>query len=222
VQELVELRNYTLVAGAAEAFAEHFERSFLAAHAAFGMPIVGRFTVPGDDARFVWVRRFPDPSGRADALRAFYGGPVWKELGPRANELMVDHTDVHLLTPDPSSPAFPGAAGGPRPSTVVAAVYDLPAGTAAIPPGAVAAMTDAVGDVAPSSVVELGRLVTAHVPNAFPALPVHEDRTVAVWLLSGSTPGDAAVALAEAVAPAVTATPPQLLRLTPTLASPLH
>jgi hypothetical protein len=96
-----------------------------------GMDIVGQFRVPGDDARFVWIRRYLDPAGRAAALTAFYGGSVWKEFGPRANELMVDHTDVHLLVPDPSGPLFAAnhvplaRRDGPwEGHAVVAAIYD--------------------------------------------------------------------------------------------------
>jgi NIPSNAP len=106
VDQLVELRSYALVPGQVEAFVEHFELHFLASQEELGMDVVGQFTVPGDDARFVWVRRFLEPSARGDALARFYGGPVWKEFGPRANELMVDHTDVHLLVPHRSAPAF--------------------------------------------------------------------------------------------------------------------
>ena len=172
------------------------------------MDVVGQFTVPGDDARFVWLRRFPEPSARGDALARFYGGPVWKEFGPRANELMVDHTDVHLLTPHRSAPAFAAdhvphaergmadASGtGEEPSSVVIATYEL--GDAELPAAAMTAELDA----APAGgVTELGRLVTAGVPNEFPRLPVHEDVTVGVWLLSDRAAGAAATAMAEAVA----------------------
>ena len=170
------------------------------------MDVVGQFTVPGDDARFVWLRRFPEPSARGDALARFYGGTVWKEFGPRANELMLDHTDVHLLTPHRSAPAFapdhvPHAkrgvadARGDEPSTVVVATYEL--GDAELP---AASMTTEL-DAAPAGrVTEVGRLVTAGVPNEFPRLPVHEDVAVGVWLLSDRAAGAAATAMAEAVA----------------------
>jgi hypothetical protein len=201
--QLVELRSYALVAGAAAEVAAYFERHFIVSQAELGMDVVGRFTVPGDDARFVWIRRFLQPAARGEALRAFYTGPVWAEHGPGANELMVDHTDVHLLTPDPSAPTFPAAtatAAGPRPegSTVVAALYDLDDRGATLDDDTTAAMTAAAA--ADPDVAELGRLVTARVANDFPRLPVHEDRTVALWLLADRTGGDVATAVAEAVA----------------------
>ncbi|HEX6418859.1 MAG TPA: NIPSNAP family protein [Acidimicrobiales bacterium] len=215
-RQLVELRNYALAPGAAREFAAHFERHFLAAQEALGMDIVGQFTAPGDDARFVWVRRYLRPADRGEALRRFYSGPVWAEFGPRANELMVDHTDVHLLVPDPSGPPFaaghrphaeragvPAHGAGGAPPTVVAALYDIgghDAGPAGAWPAALVAAAEATGpDRAAAGVAELGRLATAPVPNDFPRLPVHEG-PVAVWLLADATGGDAGVAAAEALA----------------------
>ena len=133
---------------------------------------------------------------------------MWKEFGPRANELMLDHTDVHLLTPHRSAPAFapdhvPHAerevadASGTdeEPSTVVVATYEL--GDAELP---AASMTTGLDAAPAGSVTELGRLVTAGVPNEFPRLSVHEDATVGVWLLSDRAAGTAATAMAEVVA----------------------
>jgi hypothetical protein len=211
VHQLVELRSYTLVAGRVDAFVDHFERHFLASQEELGMDIVGQFTVPDDDARFVWVRQFREPAARAHALASFYGGPTWAEFGPRANELMVDHTDVHLLVPDGSAPGFVpdhvpharrrgAAADRGRPgSTVVAAVYDL-AGGDQLPAGTAEAMDAARHAASGDGVRDLGRLVTARVANDFPPLPVHEDVTVAVWLLSDRAEGEAAATAAGAVA----------------------
>jgi hypothetical protein len=224
VTQLVELRSYALVPGAATAFAEHFEARFLASQEDLGMDIVGQFTVPGDDARFVWIRRYLDPSARAEALTRFYTGPVWKQHGPRANELLVDHTDVHLLVPHPSAPAFAadhvpharrdgaGEAGDGEPATVVVALYDLEA--AELPADA---MTAALSD----SISERGRLVTAGVPNDFPALAVHEDVTVGTWLLADRSSGTAAEAAARSVAESQ-ALPVRVMRLTPTIRSTIR
>jgi hypothetical protein len=208
MDQLVEFRNYTLVPGAADAFVEHFEQHFLASQEALGMDIVGQFTVPGDDARFVWVRRYREPVGRAEALGTFYTSPVWKEFGPRANELMVDVSDVYLLRPDPSSPTFgddhvphaerAGRSSDHSGSAVVAAVFDL-GDQDAIPEELARAMTDAVRAGEAYGVVEHGRLVTASVVNDFPALPVHEDTTVALWLLAAPDDGAGAVAATDRV-----------------------
>jgi len=227
-RELVELRSYELVQGQVDAFVDHFETYFLASQEDLGMDIVGMFTVPGDDARFVWVRRFRDPAGRAEALARFYGGPVWKEYGPRANELMVDHTDVHLLVPHPSGPAFAadhvphsqraegGAAGEDEPGTVLIALYDL--ARAELP---VAAISGALADAPAGAVAERGRLVTARVPNEFPRLPVHEGVSIGAWLLADRSGGTAAGEVAEAVA-AAAALPVRTMRLAPTARSTLR
>jgi hypothetical protein len=90
-QQLVELRRYSLRPGTAAAFVEHFERHFLASQEAHGMDVVGQFTVPGDDARFVWVRRFLRPAERGAALRAFYSGPP-----PRRGADHAAHADRPL------------------------------------------------------------------------------------------------------------------------------
>jgi hypothetical protein len=89
--------------------------------------------------------------------------------------------------------------GGRPGSTVVAAVYDL-AGGDQLPAGTAAAMDAARHAASGEGVGELGRLVTARVPNDFPRLPVHEDVTVAVWLLSDRAEGEAATTVAGAVA----------------------
>jgi hypothetical protein len=208
--ELVELRSYTLVPGASDAFARHFEDHLVDGQEELGMDLVGRFQVPGDDARFVWVRRYRDPAQRGAALAAFYGGPVWEEFGPRANDLMIDFSDVHLLTPAQSSPPIaPGHVPSTRRDaawvghTVVAALFDLAADPLPAD-GLVEAMDRAVAAAPTDAVTELGRLVTAHVANDFPRLPVLEDVEVAVWLLADRTDasGHDATALARAVATA--------------------
>jgi hypothetical protein len=199
--QLVELRRYELAPGAFDAFAEHFRANLVAPQEALGMDILGQFRVDGDPDRFVWIRRYLDPRGRGRALATFYGGPVWGEHGPRANELMVDHTDVHLLVPDPSGPTFAATGGlpslatdAPAPPVIVALVeVHRPGG---VPPDVGRAMADALGRA--PSVVELGRLVTAAVENAFPRLPVHDD-ACAVWLITDRRDGDAAAGAAATV-----------------------
>jgi NIPSNAP len=224
-EQLVEFRSYALVPGGTTDFIEHFEAHFLASQEDMGMDILGQFRIIDEPDRFVWVRRFLEPLTRAASLQAFYTSPVWKQFGPRANELMVDVSDVHLLAPHPSGPQLaaghvPHADRDRAPveaaSTVVAALYDVSDG---LPPEVAAAMTAAL-DAAPD-VTELGRLVTAGVVNDFPALPVHEDRTVALWLLSDREHGDRAVSVADLVG-ARCDLAPQLLRLVPTARSTLR
>lgn len=227
-RQLVEFRSYRIVRGGIDAFVEHFENHFLASQEELGMDIVGQFRVVADPERFVWVRRYLDPSSRAASLTQFYSGPVWKEFGPRANELMLDYTDVYLLEPDASAPDF---AAGHLPhssrerrtteptSTVVAAFYELRNGERAIPPRMASAFAAAAGQSAGAS--EIGRLVTASVPNDFPLLPVHDGVPVALWLLSDAGRGHAAVSAAQRVAKLWDRSL-RVVRLTPTARSTLR
>ena len=204
IGQLVEFRNYHLVPGAAEAFVEHFEAHFLESQEELGMDIVGQFQIVDDADRFVWVRRYLDPASRGESLGRFYTSPVWKEFGPRANEMMVDVSDVHLLVPHPSTPGFAaghvphaeqrGAAVDTR-STVVAACFELEARRPSRR-GPCRRWPPRSGryQASPSSV----DLVTAGIANDFPALPIRED-VVALWLLSDHEQGRAAAAVADAV-----------------------
>lgn len=226
-RQLVEFRNYCLVPGGLDAFVDHFEQCFLESQEELGMDIVGQFRVIGDPDRFVWIRRYLQPSSRGDSLARFYEGPVWREFGPRANDLMVAYDDVHLLVPDGSLPNFasdhvPHDARDGRTveafSTVVGAFFDIE-GASALEARVVEAMGAALARV--PQVSELGRLVTACGPNDYPRLPVHEDVHVALWLLSDSAGGAMATASAEGVAHA-TGLPVRSLRLTPTARSTLR
>jgi hypothetical protein len=81
---------------------------------------------------------------------------------------------------------------------VVLALYDL-AGPRDLLPPVTDAMASAARAAGADGVTELGRLVTADVPNDFPRLPVHEGVCVAAWLLSDRTGGGAGTAIAESV-----------------------
>ncbi len=49
--------------------------------------------------RFFWIRGFNTMQERSRFLPAFYGGEVWKEFGPAANDMMLEWHNVHLLKP---------------------------------------------------------------------------------------------------------------------------
>ena len=94
---VVELRQYVLKPGAADALVEVFEAELVESQEALGMAVGGLFRDRDDADRFVWMRGFSSMEARRVALGAFYGGPVWKQHGPAANATMVDSDDVHLL-----------------------------------------------------------------------------------------------------------------------------
>ncbi|MGJ6960388.1 NIPSNAP family protein [Streptosporangium sp. G11] len=101
---ILELRRYTLRPGRRDDLITLFDREFVESQEAAGMRVVGQFRDRDDPGRFVWLREFRDMESRAEALTAFYGGPVWKAHSDEANGTMIDSDDVLLLRP-----AGPGA-----------------------------------------------------------------------------------------------------------------
>ena len=73
---VVELRRYTLHPGARQTLVDLFERELVAPQEAAGMVVLGWFRDVDDPDAFVWLRGFADMGSRADALTAFYRGPV--------------------------------------------------------------------------------------------------------------------------------------------------
>ncbi|RRS01600.1 NIPSNAP family protein [Glycomyces terrestris] len=178
-----ELRQYTLRPGRRDELIELFDREFVETQEAAGMRIVGQFRDLDRPDRFVWVRGFRDMTVRAEALAAFYGGPVWKEHGAAANATMIDSSDVLLLRA-----AAPGA-GFPHPAPARPGPGDRPAPTR---------LTAAVHRVAPDAAEALalqvraalgGRfaacLATEPAENTFPALPVRTGEHLLAWFATG-------------------------------------
>jgi hypothetical protein len=196
---IVELRNYRLAPSRREEFIEHFERHLLHTQEAAGMSVLGQFTVSGAPDRFVWLRTFADMSSRRVALERFYGGPVWRQHGPLANEIMTDSDEVLLLRPSMTSPDLvagyrpdPSAAPDPRRNgggVVIAAVTTLADHAADVEPSLAAALERAARSL---DVRELGRLVAEPTPNDFLRLPVRQEPGTFVWLVGAAEPADVA------------------------------
>src|SRR3712207_1439560 len=93
---VVELRRYSLHPGRREALIDLFDREFVETQEDVGMSVVGQFRDLDDPDRFVWLRGFPDMSTRAEALDAFYGGPVWAKYRDAANATMTGSDNVLL------------------------------------------------------------------------------------------------------------------------------
>jgi len=96
---IVELRQYTLYSATRNILIELFEREFIETQEALGMTLIGQFRDLDDPDRFVWLRGFASMPSRAQALAAFYGGPVWQTHRDAANATMIDSDDVLLLRP---------------------------------------------------------------------------------------------------------------------------
>src|SRR5580698_2965519 len=96
---IVELRQYTLHPGMRDVLIDLFDREFIESQETLGMAVIGQFRDVDDPDRFVWLRGFHDMATRADGLKGFYCGPVWKEHRDAANATMIDSDNVLLLRP---------------------------------------------------------------------------------------------------------------------------
>lgn len=160
-----ELRQYTLHPGKRDALIELFEREFVTGQAACGIDVIGTFLDLDAPDRFVWIRSFYDHLQRDVALRAFYGGPVWRAHRTAANATMIDSDDVLQLRPLGAPDLRPGR--GPLHAVIRAAPATIHAG-----PGVFA------------------RFETDPSPNGFPALPVRSG-SYTVALGRGAAPAGA-------------------------------
>jgi len=183
----LELRIYTLHPGKRDELIRLFEREFIETQEAVGMQVIGQFYDLDDPNRFVWLRGFHDMSARAEALHAFYGGPVWKAHSEAANATMIDSDNVLLLRPPHGTHGF-SLSGTKRPAIgsrakqsgfVAATIYYLekPADsdfvnffTNVIQP----ALTESGAGI-------LACFVTENSPNTYPQLPVREGENAFVW-----------------------------------------
>lgn len=184
---VVELRQYTLHPGQRDVLIDLFDREFIETQEAVGMSVIGQFRDCDDPNRFVWLRGFPDMPTRAEALGAFYGGPIWKAHREAANATMIDSSNVLLLRPARPGSGFvldnirrppPGATEVPN-GIVEATIFSLDAPAVADFPGfferaLVPALTATGASILAYFEVEKSA-------NNFPALPVREGEHVFVW-----------------------------------------
>ncbi|MEU0794930.1 NIPSNAP family protein [Amycolatopsis sp. NPDC005961] len=98
-ETVLELRRYTLHPGRRDELIALFEREFVSPQEAVGAHLFGLFRTPSSPDEFVWLRGFSSLAARADALSAFYTGPVWRRFRDEANATMVDSDNVLLLRP---------------------------------------------------------------------------------------------------------------------------
>ena len=179
---IVELRQYTLHAGRRDTLVALFDAEFVAPQEALGAHVVGQFRDLDDVDRFVWLRGFASMEARADALAAFYDGPVWKAHRSAANETMLDSDNVLLLRPWRAGAGFaPVDARPPRSpaSIVTATIHELDPTTierfASFFETTMRPMLERLG-------VEILAVFVSHPgPNSFPRLPIRADAPVLIW-----------------------------------------
>jgi len=171
-----------------------FDREFVESQEALGMKIIGQFRDLDNPNRFVWLRGFRDMPSRAQALKDFYGGPVWKEHREAANATMIDSDNVLLLHPaTPRSGLSFGnkerprvGANEARSELIVATIYYF---DAPVDAGFVEFFEKTVKPaVVGSGAAVLAYFVTGHSENTFPALPVRKGENVFVWFARFNDP----------------------------------
>jgi hypothetical protein len=185
-----ELRRYTLKPGAREALIAVFDTHLVETQEAVGMKVVCQFRDPAAPDQFVWFRGFADQAARARALPAFYGGPVWAEHGPAANETMLEWHDVLMLRPATPDSGFvangrerlpPGTADLEDSHPYLVAIHHLAPDTT---DDAAALAAQAIAEVVRSTGGEvLASLISDRSENGFARLPVREGECVAVTLV---------------------------------------
>ena len=236
---VIELRQYTLHPGQRDTLIKLFDREFVESREALGPRLVGQFRDLDRPNRFVWLRSFADMPARAQGLDAFYSGPVWQAHRNQANVTMADSDNVLLLRP-----LWPGWGFAPDQTP------RAPPGVQGVGHGLIIVIIQYLnGDIEGSRIETLARklqpvlaeaggpplawLTTEPRPNNFPRLPVREGERVLVSVarfanqafydgylahLAASPAFKALTADTEALS----AKPPEVLRLEPTARSRLH
>src|SRR6267378_4826290 len=184
---IVELRQYTLHPGKRDVLIDLFDRELVESQEAVGIKIIGQFRDLGNPNRFVWLRGFRDMPSRAQALKDFYGGPIWKAHREAANATMIDSDNVLLLHPATPTSGFSlgnkerprVGANEARSELIVATIYyfDAPVDAVFVDFFEKTVRPAVIG----SGATVLAFLVTEHSENTFPALPVREGENVFVW-----------------------------------------
>ncbi|MBJ6759735.1 NIPSNAP family protein [Myxococcaceae bacterium JPH2] len=185
---VLELRQYTLHPGQRDVLISLFEQHFIETQEAEGMHLIGQFRDEGQPDRFVWMRGFRDMASRGNALRSFYGGPVWKAHRNAANATMVDSDNVLLLRPvsphtglpHPSEPRpLHGTAARPASRVDVTLCYLKAPADDALLSHFERHVRPVLGSL---GALPTARYQTDYQENTFPALPVRTGEHVFAWL----------------------------------------
>ncbi|MBM6404788.1 NIPSNAP family protein [Phycicoccus sp. CSK15P-2] len=184
---LLELRQYLLREGRLEDLLDVFETSLVEPQEECGMRVVGQFRDVDHPRRFVWLRGFADPAARAEALAAFYGGPVWARHADRANATMVTFDDVLQLRRHPGGPALQIRPAALRdepvgPGAAVVVLAHRRTGRQGVPDDRVLGALERLS--AEAGLTLRSVLETDPAPNGFPRLPVRRANCL-VWVATG-------------------------------------
>ncbi|WID97184.1 NIPSNAP family protein [Bosea vestrisii] len=225
-----ELRRYTLKPGTREALIHVFDTHLVETQEAVGMSVICQFRDPAAPDQFVWFRGFADQAARTRALPAFYGGPVWAEHGPAANETMLAWHDVLMLKSAAPGSGFdtqglerlpPGTIDLEDGHNYIVAIHHLAPGAADA--GATLAAKAIADAVRSTGGAVIASLITDRSENGFRRLPVREGECVAVTLVRPAV-AQAIPALEAALraVPIGSSRAPDIARLVPTAHSLLR
>jgi hypothetical protein len=104
LMSVIRVRIYTIHQGKREEFVKLYDEVLLPAQRQFGLEVLGQFISLDDDQTFIWLRRFDSQQERQRKWDEFYGSDLWRnQLGPRANPLMQDTSNVIAVQPTPGS-----------------------------------------------------------------------------------------------------------------------
>jgi hypothetical protein len=225
-----ELRRYILKPGARETLIRVFDTHLVETQEAVGMSVICQFRDPAAPDQFVWFRGFADQEVRTRALPAFYGGPVWAEHGPAANETMLAWHDVLMLKPAAPGSGFatqglerlpPGTDDLEDGRNYIVAIHHLAPGAADEEAALAAkAIADAVRSTGGAVIASL---ISDRSENGFGRLPVRGGECVTVTLVRPAVAQ--AIPAIEAALREITAggsRPPDIARLIPTARSLLR
>ncbi len=189
---VIELRNYLLKAGVTGDFIRYFEEHFLFSQREEGMYLLGQFAVIDEPSRFVWIRGFEDMRTRLRGLDGFYGGAFWQAHRSQANEMMLEHHNVHLLRPlGPIRELTEGLSLEDRASEPPGALSEntglVVADFYRAQPGKLGHLVELFERQTRPALVEQGHQILGHfiaelTPNDYPRLPVIQDPTILVTL----------------------------------------
>lgn len=226
-----ELRRYTLKPGARETLIAVFDTHLVETQEAAGMSVICQFRDPAAPDQFVWFRGFADQAARTRALPAFYGGPVWAEHGPAANETMLEWHDVLMLKPAAALGSGFATSGRERlpPGTAdledghpyLVAIHHLAPDTA---DDKASLAADVIADALRATGGNMvASLISDRSENGFARLPVREGECVVVTLIRPAVP-QAIPALEAALREIAVGTgrAPDIARLIPTARSLLR
>lgn len=184
---ILELRMYALHPGRRDELIRLFEREFIESQEAVGIQVLGQFYDLDDPDRFIWLRGFGDMAARAEALHAFYSGPVWKAHRDAANATMIDSDNVLLLRLPRGACGFslkevkrPSASSRvERNGFIAATIYYL---HAPVDSDFISYFENTIQPVLTEAGASiLAYFVTEDSPNTFPRLPVREGEFAFVW-----------------------------------------